>query len=386
MPTLAPKTMNDIPNVTSNDFHDADDDIDDEVDDPNLAITRPFDPDKIKVTTIPALIDGIIKRIDFKEIDLAPAFQRKARLWDIGRKSRLIESLLLKIPLPVFYVASDGEDRWSVVDGIQRLTTIYDFVKSQFKLQDLEYLVKLDGLNFDQLPRPMQRRIEETQLTVNLIQDGTPEEVMINIFKRINTGGMELTAQEIRNALNKGVVREFLQAVAKAEEFKSATTKAVSDTRMQAQEMVLRFYAFYLHPWQEYAEKNVGLEKFLTQTMRELNNLSETERDDLDKKFRQAMDCSRAIFGDDTFRKPQRDGRRKPINKALFETWGVNLARCSPEQQAILIAKKDKLIDGFKQLMADEEFNTAISSSTAASSRVEIRFSKVEKLIQETLQ
>lgn len=385
MQTLAPNTMNDLPEITSTVFQGADVEIEDEVDDPNLAITRPFDPDKIKVTTIPALIDGIIKRIDFEEIDLAPEFQRKARLWDIGRKSRLIESLLLKIPLPVFYVASDGEDRWSVVDGIQRLTTIYDFVKNTFELQDLEYLVKLNGSNFDQLPRPMQRRIEETQLTVNLIQDGTPEEVMINIFKRINTGGMELTAQEIRNALNKGVVRKFLQDVAKAKEFSMATTKPVNDSRMQAQEMVLRFYAFYLHSWQEYAEKNIGLDKFLTQTMRELNDLSEIERGNLGEVFRQTMDCSRAIFGDDTFRKPQSDGRRKPINKALFETWSVNLAHCSPEQRTDLIEKKDILVDGFKQLMADEKFNTSISSSTDASSRVEIRFSKVAQLIQETI-
>ncbi|MBC3921022.1 DUF262 domain-containing protein [Undibacterium sp. CY18W] len=374
--------MTDLPEIVQNGTAA---DVEVEIDDPNLGITRPFDPDKIKVNTIPALIDGIIKRIDFKEIDLAPAFQRKARLWDIGRKSRLIESLLLKIPLPVFYVASDGEDRWSVVDGIQRMTTIYDFVKNVFVLQDLEYLTKLNGSTFEQLPRPLQRRIEETQLIMNLIQDGTPEEVMINIFKRINTGGMELTAQEIRNALNKGVVREFLQEVAKAREFSTATTNPVNDTRMQAQEMVLRFFAFYLHPWQEYASKNDGLDKFLTQTMRELNTLSEAERGDLDKKFRQAMDCSRAIFGGDTFRKPQMDGRRKPINKALFETWSVNLAHCAPEQQADLILKKDILIDSFKHLMEDDEFNTSISSSTAASTRVEIRFSRVEQLIKETL-
>lgn len=360
--------------------------VEPEAEDLTLEIIRPFDPDKIKVTTNPALIDGIIKRIDFDEIDLAPAFQRKARLWDHGRKSRLIESLLLRIPLPVFYVAADENDRWSVVDGIQRLTTIYDFAKDVFPLSNLEYLTKLNGHKFSELPRSFQRRIEETSLVMHLIQDGTPEEVMINIFKRINTGGMELTAQEIRNALNKGVVRDFLLQLALAEEFSRATTTPVNDTRMQAQEMVLRFLAFFLHPWKEYINENIGLDSFLTRTMRELNRMSDTERGNLAYIFRDAMICSLKIFGADTFRKPQDGGRRKPINKALFEAWSVNIAHCSEGQRERLVERKEKLIAGFKKLLLDEDFNASISYSTGASTRVAIRFSKIEELIQEVLE
>jgi hypothetical protein len=359
--------------------------VEPEIEDLTLEIIRPFDPDKIKVTTNPALIGGIIKRIDFDEIDLAPAFQRKARLWDHGRKSRLIESLLLRIPLPVFYVAADENDRWSVVDGIQRLTTIYDFAKNIFPLSNLEYLTKLNGHKFSELPRSFQRRIEETSLVMHLIQDGTPEEVMINIFKRINTGGMELTAQEIRNALNKGVVRDFLLQLALADEFSRATTTPVNDTRMQAQEMVLRFLAFFLHPWKEYINENIGLDSFLTRTMRELNRMSDAERDVLAHVFRDAMVCSLKIFGTDTFRKPQDGGRRKPINKALFEAWSVNIAHCSTEQRARLVERKETLIVGFKNLLLDEDFNASISYSTGASTRVAIRFSKIEKLIQEVV-
>ncbi|WP_308920636.1 DUF262 domain-containing protein [Janthinobacterium sp. J1-1] len=362
-----------------------DSDIEDEFEDSSVGITRPFDPDKIKVTTIPALIDGIVKRVDFNEIDLAPAFQRKARLWNHARKSRLIESLLLRIPLPVFYVASDDQDRWSVVDGIQRLTTIYDFIKNQYALSDLEYLIKLNDLKFDQLPRSFQRRIEETSLVVHLIQDGTPEEVMINIFKRINTGGMELTAQEIRNALNKGIVREFLLTLASAEEFTLATTNPINDSRMQAQEMVLRFFSFYLHPWEEYVTGSMGLDSYLTRTMRELNKLSEIERTNLAKKFKNSMICSYKIFGSETFRKPKDGIRRNPINKALFEAWSVNIAHCSDEQQKILINKKLEIYEKFRQLASDEYFNASISASTGASTRVALRFSKIEHLIKEIL-
>lgn len=371
--------------VNENQLTAATSEVEPEFEDLTLEIIRPFDPDKIKVTTNPALIDGIIKRIDFNEIDLAPAFQRKARLWDHGRKSRLIESLLLRIPLPVFYVAADENDRWSVVDGIQRLTTIYDFAKDVFPLSNLEYLAKLNGHKFSDLPRSFQRRIEETSLVMHLIQDGTPEEVMINIFKRINTGGMELTAQEIRNALNKGVVRDFLLELALAEEFSSATTTPVNDTRMQAQEMVLRFLAFFMHPWKEYIAENIGLDSYLTKTMRELNCMSDPERDRLAFVFRDAMVCALKIFGTDTFRKPQDGGRRKPINKALFEVWSVNIAHCSSERRATLIEKKDELIAGFKKLLLDEDFNASISYSTGASARVAIRFSRIHELIQEVV-
>lgn len=360
--------------------------VDDESEDPSLNITRPFDPDRIKIHSTPALIDGIIKRINHNEIDLAPAFQRKARLWSQENKSRLIESLLLKIPLPVFYVAADDKDCWSVVDGIQRLTTIYDFVTNKFSLHGLEYLTQLDGLTFEKLPRTFQRRIEETSLSMNLILDGTPEEVMINIFKRINTGGMPLTSQEIRNALNKGKMRDLLRNLAKSPELQTAATIRVNDSRMGAQELVLRFLAFYTQPWQEYVQQNYGLDKFLNSAMRRLNKLPEPELAQLSQVFCKTMLVAHAIFGDNAFRRPKSaSGARSPINRALFEAWGVSLARLSDADQAVLIGKKQQVRDDFVQLFANPVFNTAISSSTGALARVTTRFTEIENLIQGAL-
>jgi hypothetical protein len=148
--------------------------VEEEKPDDMLVIDRPFDPDKIKVTTEKRNIDLIIRRLDHHEIDLAPEFQRRARVWHPRRKSQLIESLLLRIPLPVFYVSANEKDEWAVVDGLQRLTTIYDFMKGVFTLSGLEYLSALDGKTFDALDRSMKRRIEETELVINIIQPGTP--------------------------------------------------------------------------------------------------------------------------------------------------------------------------------------------------------------------
>ena len=116
-------------------------------------------------------------------------FKRRARLWKPHRKGQLIESILLRIPLPVFYIAATEDDYWSVVDGLQRLTTIHDFMSDQYPLTGLEYLNKLEGMCFSMLPRSMQRRIEETSLVLNIIQPGTPDEVMINIFRRLKYRG-----------------------------------------------------------------------------------------------------------------------------------------------------------------------------------------------------
>ena len=191
------------------------DGLEEEKDDDSIDIRRPFNPEHIKVRTVHRVVELITSRIAHGEIELAPDFQRMAGVWDDKRKSRLIESLLLRIPIPVFYVAADKDDRWSVVDGLQRTSTIYDFIEDKFSLRRLEYLTKLNGQTFSNLPRPMQRRIRETELIINVIEPGTPQEVMFNIFRRINTGGVTLNGQEIRNALHPGPIRGVPQGISR---------------------------------------------------------------------------------------------------------------------------------------------------------------------------
>ena len=228
-------------------------------------VIKPFNPEKIKVRTVNVVVDQMVSRIDHDEIDLAPNFQRKAGIWDNKRKSRLIESLLLRIPIPVFYVASDENERWSVVDGLQRTSTIHNYVKNNFPLNQLEYL-DLDKRLYKNLSRPLQRRISETQLIVNVIESGTPEEVMFNIFRRINTGGMMLNGQEIRNALHPGPIREYLEKLAETDEFLTATDHSIKTHRMADRECILRFLAFHVEPWERYSAND--LDGYLGNTMK----------------------------------------------------------------------------------------------------------------------
>jgi hypothetical protein len=352
----------------------------------SLDIERPFDPEKIKVVRETKTISLIVTRIDHDEIDLAPEFQRRARIWDIGRKSRLIESLLLRIPLTVFYVASDAEENWSVVDGLQRLTTIHDFIQNKFRLRGLEYLTQLVDCDFDGLPRSMQRRIEETELVINVIQPGTPEEVMFNIFNRINTGGITLNGQEIRHALNKGPARDFLRMLADSHSFKEATDNSVSDNRMAARECALRFSAFWTAPWKQYETND--LDGFLNAAMQRINQIGPEKRLHLQQSFERAMQASFAVFGRDAFRKRyDKQSARNPVSKALFEAWSVSLGLRSDSEIHELIRKSDTVREQFMNLMkADREFEVAISYSTGVPRRVHKRFQAIEQLIDQVLQ
>ena len=359
------------------------DQVEEEKEDDSLPIDRPFDPEKIKVRTVGRTVDLLVRRIRHNEIDLAPAFQRRARVWDIGRRSRLIESLLLRIPLPVFYVAADEAEMWAVVDGLQRLTTILDFMSEEFSLAGLEYLTQLNGRRFSSLPRPMQRRIEETELVIHVIEPGTPEAVMINIFKRINTGGLSLTGQEIRNALNRGVVREFLPGLAGSREFLQATDGGVRDDRMDAQECVLRFIAFRYFGWRNYDQNN--LDGFLNAAMRAVNGQSPAELHRVVVEFKRAMNAAWEIFGRNAFRKmtSANPSRRSQVSKALFEAWSVNLAELTDDQIGALVSNRQMVVEAFVELLRkDRFFEISISYSTGTPQRVHKRFSSIHELVR----
>ena len=368
------------------DQEDQDSGIERELEDTDGEIKRPFDPEKIKVRTVNVVVDQLVSRIDHGEVDLAPDFQRMAGIWNDERKSRLLESLLLRIPIPVFYVAADEDDKWSVVDGIQRTSSIYTYVKGRFRLSRLEYLTRLDGFRYADLPRPLQRRISETQLVVNVIEPGTPQEVMFNIFRRINTGGKMLNGQEIRHALHPGAVRDYLKELAGAKEFLEATDGSIRIDRMADRECVLRFLAFHINPWEEYAAND--LDGYLGRTMEKVNAMGSSERTCISQDFRRAMEAAFLIFGNDAFRKRYNyTDTRYPISKALFEAWSVGLARRSGNEIDVLVDQRTQVKERFISLMKeDQDFDTAISYSTGNPVRVKKRFQAIDALLEECLQ
>lgn len=349
-------------------------------------ITEPFDPTEIRVSPIPMTIDLLCTRMRENELNLSPDFQRKAGIWTEGVQSRLIESILIRIPLPAFYIDGTDDDCWLVVDGLQRLTAIKRFVIDEnLRLSELEFLKDFNGKGYAELPRGFQRRINETQVTVFKIEKGTPGRVKFNIFKRINTGGLPLSAQEIRHALNQGKATKLLNELSISNEFKRATDYGIRDTRMADKECVLRFIAFTLFNYTQY--KVPDLDGFLNQIMARINGqMSNQEIEKLKNQFDRTMRAAIEIFGNNAFRKYYGGHSRYPINKALFEAWSVNLNKLTDQQLKRLIEQKNDLKKRFSNLMRDPEFERAVSQGTGDIRKVNIRFSKIEGLLKEALQ
>lgn len=255
-------------------------------------------------------------------------------------------------------------------------------VDNSLKLSGLEFLEDLKDKTFADLPRNLQRRILETEVIVFLIQLGTPPAVKFNIFKRINTGGMPLSAQEIRNAINGERVRDFIRKLTESYAFKNATSNSIGDKRMADRECVTRFLAFMLTEPSKYSGKD--FDNYLNTAMSRMDNpaeISDTILYTLTRQFDDAMNRSRRIFGEYAFRKYYGPKRRlSPINKALYESMSCSLARLTTEQAALLEERKDQALAAYAELNNDADFSAAISQGTGDPIRVRRRFERMEKM------
>jgi hypothetical protein len=379
----------------------------------------PFNPDDISINSQTVALDTVLRRIKQNRIRLAPSFQRNS-VWDDTRKSRLIESMMLKIPLPMFYVSSDKDNNWDVVDGLQRITTIKEFVlgnynpdkekydEKGFKLKNLEFWRKLNGQTYDDIPGKLYNNIAETELSFTVINPDTPEEVKRNIFKRINTGGMPLTAQEIRHALYQGLSSKLLKELAEQEAFLNAIDK-VDDSRMGARELILRYLSFYIRDCISYT-KDSNMDAYLSNTMRIINTFDKFSLETIQsefkyekkldfntlyksikfkelthiiKDFETAMIRARKIFGEHTFRKSYPGKRRTPINKTLFEVFGNLLGALSEEEYQQLKNNKQQFLEEYKEeFLLKTEFAYMIGRDSHKVFSVKKRYKDLSELIK----
>ena len=341
----------------------------------------PFDPSKIDIKMDKITVSSIISRIKNDELEFDSSFQRKSGLWNKKQKSQLIESIFLKIPLPAFYFDASDDDKWQIIDGLQRIGTIKEYVVDQsFALTGMEFLKDLNGSKFDQLPRALQRRIEETNLNAYLVNPSTPKNVKFNIFKRINTGGLVLTSQEIRNALYQGKAAKFLYKMSQSKEFKNATDYSIKTERMLDREFCLRYISFtQLDIEKEYTV----LDEFLNKGMDYLAASDDVTLDQIYFEFEYVMKISSRLFGKFAFRRLNTEERRGPVNKSLFEAWSLILMKLDEGDINIISDKKSELIKVFTKLCGDYDFPNAIRSSDKTS--VKSRISKIQNMVENLL-
>lgn len=358
---------------------------------------KPYDPELIRVDPKIMSISYIYEMISDKDLDLSPDFQRNFVWTDITRKSRLIESILLRIPLPVFYLSQDEDGILHVVDGVQRLTVIRDFLDNKFKLQNLEYLKDCEGCFYNKLNEKCiqvkyVRRIKQTQLYNNIIDSTTPINVKFEIFKRINTGGKPLNHQEIRNCAAKPPVRDLLSDLSESAEFSTATNNSVGSIRMEDHELIMRFIGFYyfkilLNVTNPYRGKT---KNFLDMTLEILNDENSEGLLKISNDFKNSMKNSYFLFGEYAFRKCKCQhlkpgAKRQLINKTLFTALSVLLSRYSYEKISENNPPRALLIPLAKELETNSLFNDAVTIGTNDQKKTQLVFDIVEQLIERNL-
>ncbi|MCG3718277.1 DUF262 domain-containing protein [Aliarcobacter butzleri] len=352
----------------------------------DVTIINPFSTKDIKVTNATIALSSLINRLEHNEIDLNPEFQRNDNLWNRKKMSRLIESILLKLPLPVFYFDVTDPSKWIVVDGLQRLSTLKKFiVDKKLKLYNLEFLTQINDKKYEDLDRSLKRVIDETQIVTYQIEAQTPKEVRYSIFNRINTGGLSLNAQEIRQALNqKGQGVNFLKEICENDIFKKVV--GISSQRMADRELALRFIAFKLTHYTEFKVADMGT--FLDNAMDMLDKIDDLSR--LDKIKHDFFDS--LIFSEKVLGRKHRFSRSlaieeniRALNRSLFDVISVCFSEIEDKNEFLL--KKEKFVNKFKNLLLDQqgEFSKSITEGTSGKSVVEMRFRIMNKLINEVL-
>ncbi len=258
---------------------------------------------------------------------LDSAFQRD-NVWSYKRKSELVESVLLGLPLPIFYLNLDRFGKLIVVDGRQRLTALFEFMDDKYTLKDLHILQGLNGSRFSNLAPVQQTQLEDFQLQAHVIAAQTPERIKYDIFDRVNRGGVKLNRQEIRNALYQGQATILLKKVASSSEFGLATGDAFrKEKRMKDKYLINRALGMYLYEG-ACLEKNGKQyvyhgdhDELLGLTMGYVNSLDDEEVEKLFQLLCAAMKDSYDYCGADAFRRPVQQAEHKnPINMNYFET------------------------------------------------------------------
>lgn len=359
-------------------------------------------------------VQDIALKIDEKSFITDPEFQRNF-VWSKSQQNRFIESIILNIPLPPIYLNATRNGKYMIVDGLQRSTTIYNFLSPStngegFVLSGLEILSTLNGLQYKDLSTSIKTRLRDKRINIYIIRPNIPMPLVYEIFNRINTAGSPLNAQEVRNCIYIGTSTLLLKYLSKLENFWKAIDYGVSSKRMKDRELIIRFIAFYIQDLNEYKG---SIDEFLAKAMQDLNKDGEQIFNSYDindlttlaldenflnnrieelkkiKKFKRiidgfvsSMELGIELFGKNGFRLPTSTTRGR-INIALFETISCFLAQY--EYQSI-IDNKAKILKNYQTLLQNNTFIDSITSSTASIQNVNKRFTLSKNILCEGIE
>ena len=322
-------------------------------------------------------IFDIIRRIEKGNYVMNPDFQRDF-IWLEDKQSKLIESVIMRIPLPVFYLSEDDEGRMVVVDGLQRLTTFQRFVKGDLRLH-LPERDELNGKMFSDLSSKLQNRIEDCNLILYTIDAKVPERARLDIFDRVNSG-VPLTRQQMRNSLFMGKATRFLKEEAQTEIFLEATGKSLSSKKMRDREFVNRFCAFQLLELDVYRG---DMDDFLATCLRKMNEMEDSDLTWLSDELQRGLANNLVLFDRHAFRKhtPEQE-RRSVLNASLWDVMSTGLSHYAEDRVETCAEPLRQAIYG---LLEDEEFHNSITYGTNDTKRVGCRFRMTRRKFKEIL-
>ena len=331
--------------------------------------------DTVLIRTESRTVHDVLRRIDKGSFVMDPDFQRDF-IWPEDKQSKLIESVLMRIPLPVFYLAEDDHGRMVVVDGLQRLSTFQRFVNNKFQLK-LPAQAELNMKRFRDLSPKLQNRVEDCNLVLYVIDAKVPERARLDIFERVN-GGVPLTRQQMRNCLFMGKATRFLKNEATTELFLESTGRSLRTSTMRDREFVNRFCAFRLLPIDEYRG---DMDDFLARGLRKMNAIGSEALEKLSAQFRVSLANNFKVFGKHAFRKHfEGQESRSVLNASLWDVMSTGLAG-RPEH--VVEARAEALRSAFYPLMEDDEFIKAITYGPNDTRKVKYRFRVADKMFRE---
>lgn len=297
-------------------------------------------------------IKSIKSMIESGDYKLNPEYQRRKR-WNNIRKSRLMESFIMNVPLPPIFLYEYEYSKYEVMDGLQRLSSIYDFYSGSFALEGLEYWKELNGKTYNQLPFEIQRGIDRRYISSIVLLEETAktaeeaEKLKQIVFERLNSGGEKLTGQETRNALYNGKFNKLCIKLSNNEKFKNMwdipneEEKLLENDmykKMQDIELVLRFFA-YRHLDKI---KNHPISYLLDEYLKQANLFSDTTINELENSFIFTLETAYEIFGKSAFFLPDYGRKTFISSKTIYDSLMQSIYN-NLEYRDILISNKDEI-------------------------------------------
>lgn len=334
-------------------------------------------------------IDSLYRKWKDGDLDIQPDFQR-GFVWDITKASRLIESILLDIPLPLIYLSQEKDGREYVIDGQQRLTSFFSYFDGKlpdpqlpfgkdFKLTSLNVFTELIGKYFKDLPKELQKKIRYYKIRTITFRKESEQDLKFEVFERLNTGAVSLNDQELRNCIYRGKYNDLLWELSEEKVFPELLGIKKPEKRMRDVELVLRFAAFYHSTYINYKPT---IKKFLNNDMEKYRFITEKDASDLRNAFKNTISIIKSLLGQHAFKrfhsgnKSQPNGywEKKKFNFSLYDILMDSFARIDKNKA---MQHLDSIREAYVDLMtSDQQFIDSIELSTSSTQAIHMRFTK----------